>query len=140
MNDRGALTAAYRAARYLVLLDEGALELGIGAYNEAGEARLAAATGGQHWAIVTPCNPGSVAMSHEENHKFYSQMRGELEAMSQAWKPTLHRDPLDLWPDEPGFLLIEPPPGRAAALGRRYRQNALVLLRRGNAPELQWLD
>lgn len=140
MSDRRALTAAYRAASYLVLLEEGPLELGIGVHSKAGEARLAVATGGRHWALVTPCNPGSVAMIDEENHRRYSQMRGELEAMSQAWKPTLHRDPLGLWPDEPGFLLIEPPPGRAAEFGRRYRQNALVLLRSDSAPELQWLD
>jgi hypothetical protein len=140
MNDRRALTAAYRAARYLVLLDEGPLELGIGVRSRAGEARLAAATGGQHWALVTPCNPGSAGLTDDENQRLYNRMRGELEAMSQAWKPTLHRDPLGLWPDEAGFLLIEPPPGRAAALGRLYRQNALVLLRSGSAPELQWLD
>jgi hypothetical protein len=140
MSERRALAAAYLAARYLVLLDEGPLELRIGVRSQNAEARLAAATGGRHWAIVTPWNPRSLAIADEENQKLYRQMRGELEAMSQAWKPTLHRDPLGLWPDESGFLLIEPPPRRAAALGRLYRQNALVLLRSGSAPELQWLD
>jgi len=120
MNDRRALTAAYRATRYLVML-EGPLELRIGVHDEAAEARLTAATGGRHWALVTPCNPRSAALPAEENQKLYRQMQHELEALSQAWTPTLHRDPEGLWPDESGFLLVDPPPGRAADFGRRYR-------------------
>lgn len=140
MSEHTVLAEAYRAARYLVLLENGPLELRVGVRDEAAEARLAGATSAGHWALVTPCNPRSVPLTDEENLRLYRQMRAELEARHQAWIPTLHRDPEGLWPDEPGFLLIEPPPERTTDLGRRYQQNALVLLRTGSAPELLWLD
>lgn len=140
MSEHRALAAAYRAARYLVLLENGPLELRVGVRDEAAEARLAGATGARHWALITPCNPRSVTLAAEENRRLYVQMREELEARHQAWIPTLHRDPEGLWPDEPGFLLIDPPLERTADLGRRYQQNALVLLQAGRAPELLWLD
>ncbi len=78
MSEHRALAAAYRAARYLVLLENGPLELRVGVRDEAAEARLAGATGARHWALITPCNPRSVTLAAEENRRLYVQMREDL--------------------------------------------------------------
>lgn len=138
---REALDRAYRAALYLVQLPRGPLTLRVGPPDAAAAARLAAECDCRHgWALMTPCNPWSEALDDHENKRLFSTLKGELAAIRQAWQPTLHRDPDGKWRDEPGCLLLDPPPGLAIELGRRYRQNAVVTARLGDASRLIWLD
>ncbi|WP_366946425.1 hypothetical protein [Nevskia sp.] len=48
-------------------------------------------------------------------------------------------DPACVWPAEVGVLLCDPQPGFAEALGREFRQNAIVGAVLGAPPELRWL-
>ena len=138
---RAALDRAYRAALYQVQLPGAVLTLRIGPPDGAAEARLVAAAGCRRgWALVTPCNPWSEPLDDAENLRLYNALKDELAALSQPWLPSLHRDPAGVWPDEPGCLLLDPPPGLAVELGRRYRQNAVVTAELGQTSRLIWLD
>jgi hypothetical protein len=132
--------AAYRRTEYVVLLAEGELVLRIGRLNPPAQGRLRREAGVRsHWAIVTPCNPGSRQLDWTTN-------AARLEAFEiaivdggvRSW-PSINRDPLRSWPDEPGFLICDPETGYAECLGRQYEQNAILVGRLGEPSQLVWL-
>jgi len=139
--NRATLEKFYREALYLAWLPDGELVLRVGPADPQADRRLAGSGNcRQGWALLTPCNPRSQCLDESVNQHLYKQLESELDAFSQTWHRSLHRDPRGLWPDEPGFLLIDPPPERAVELGRRYRQNAIVAAELGQASRLVWLD
>ncbi len=140
MNPRKELEEAYRRTRYLLRLPAEVLELRVGRHEPRTGRRLAEQTGCRSdWALVTPCNPRSRPLLAWQNRLRLQAMAAGLVEYGLAHYPTLHRDPDGRWPDEAGFLLVDPPRGLARALGRRYRQNAIVVARLGEAPRLEWL-
>lgn len=141
MKDRAELEQAYRRADYQVQLPAGDLQLAIGRPDPSADARLAQECGcRRRWALLTPCNPRSERLSGADNLRLYKALQDELAALSQAWWPALHRDPEGLWPDEPAFLLVDPPPELVIELARRYQQNAVVAGELRRAPQLLWVD
>jgi hypothetical protein len=66
-------------------------------------------------------------------------MKGIIDSLGLHHAASLNRDPSGRWPDEPGLLLCDPPPGFAEELGRRFGQNAILAARLGEAPQLIWL-
>ncbi|PPE72235.1 hypothetical protein C3942_19195 [Solimonas fluminis] len=139
--NRAGLEKAYRQALYLAWLPDGELVLRVGPADPQADRRLAGSGScRRNWALLTPCNPRSERLDAAANQRLYNQLEGELHALSQAWHRSLHRDPSGQWPDEPGFLLIDPPPERAVELGRRYRQNAIVAAELGQESRVVWLD
>lgn len=134
---RGRLAAAYRQTRYRVLLPGGGdCVLRIGQHDAVAEAALPFT---RHWALLTPCNPGSRIQPAAANQAACAALEQALRAAELHWLPAVHRDPGGHWPDEPGYWLADPPPGWAAAQGRRWGQNAIVTAVRGAAPVLVWL-
>jgi hypothetical protein len=135
-----AWDAAYRRAEYRVALPQGELVLKVDRHDAADERRLRdeAAVQGR-WAIVTPCNPDSQLLSTEENAGLLAQLAEIVEGLSLACISSVNRDPSGQWPDEPGILLCDPPPGFAEELGRHFRQNAILAGKLGEAPQLVWL-
>ena len=137
---RTAWDAAYRRAEYRVGLPQAELVLRVGQCDAADEKHLRdEAAIKSHWAIVTPCNPGSRRLSAEENAHLLKQLMEIVEGLGLAFAGCLNRDPSGQWPDEPGILLCDPPPGFAEELGRHFRQNAILAGKLGEAPQLVWL-
>ena len=135
-----SLDRAYRATLYRVRLPGAELTLRIGIHDAAAARRLALRGGcRRHWALVTPCNPHSRRLMDWQNRLRHAGMEAGLQASGLVHYPSLHGDPAGRWPDEPGFLLVDPPRGLARALGRQYGQNAIVVGRLGDAPQLLYL-
>lgn len=138
---RASLEAAYRGADYCVQLPLGVLRLKVDRQQEDADRRLhEEASVESHWAIVTPCNPGSRALSAQANQERLEQLDAILEEQGVRHVASVNCDPQKEWPDEPGFLLCDPPPGLAEQLGRRFGQNAILDGRLGAAPRLLWLS
>jgi hypothetical protein len=135
-----AWEAAYRQAEYRVELPRGDLVLRVGVPDAASDQRLGEEAGVQgHWAILTPCNPDSQRLPDEANADLLAQLAEIVEGLSLRCVSSLNRDPSGQWPDEPGILLCDPPPGFAEELGRHFHQNAILAGTLGEAPRLVWL-
>ena len=80
--------------------------------------------------LLTAANPGSRRMPAGWN----TRMNWALAETARRLLPVPAEGRLGEWREE-GFL-IEAPPAQAAVLGRRFRQNAIVTLRRGQAARL----
>ncbi|WP_273452662.1 DUF3293 domain-containing protein [Nevskia ramosa] len=134
------LHAAYRLARYVVSTPAGPVEVRIGAVDAATERLLAARCDiDSNWAIVTACNPLGEIAGDEDNAQAMAELQGRLDAAGVRWLPSVALDPEGVWPAEVGVLLCDPQPGFAEALGREFRQNAIVRAVLGAPPELRWL-
>lgn len=126
------LDRAYRATSYRV----GKLALRIGEPHPWLDLLLAN-RGLEHYAYVTAVNPGSVPLSAQDNARRmraladdlagFVTLRGSAVADDGAWEP------------EPSLLVLGISPGDAMDVGRRHGQNAVLVGRRGGAPELVWL-
>lgn len=134
-----SLEAAYRAAIYRVLLPDGPLDWRIGAANAAGDGRLRARGCRERWVLLTAVNPRSQPLSAEENRDRQASLENTLQSERQRYLPALHIDPSGRWPDEPSFLLLDPPARLAESLAHHWEQNAIVRGRLGEAPQLVWL-
>lgn len=135
-----AWEAAYRQAEYRVELPGGELVLKVGAHDATGDRRLREEAGVQsHWAIVTPCNPDSRRLPDEDNARRLARLAAMVADRHLRGVGSVNRDPAGQWPDEPGVLLCDPPPGCAEELGRHFRQNAILAAALGEAPRLVWL-
>lgn len=138
--EQAKLHAAYRKARYLVHAPAGPVELKIGELDAAAERLLAVRCGIEmNWAIVTACNPLGEIAGDEDNAQAMAELQLRVEAEGVRWLPTAALDPEGRWPAEVGLLLCDPQPGFAEALGREFRQNAVVRAVLGAPPELRWL-
>lgn len=126
------LIAAYERAEYVV---HGKLTLKIGQRSAALDALLEAqgATGA---AFVTAANPCGERRSDEENRTALEALEASL---AYPFYPGEGRDPEERWPAEPSLLVIGVPRAEAEALGRAFRQNAIVYIEKGAAPELVML-
>lgn len=130
---------AYLNTNYLVLLPRNPLTFRIGEYNPAAETILFQHCGIQEsWVIITPCNPNSEKTDDDANLAALARLRQELEIVGLRHFKTINQSPDGEWP-EYGYLVVDPEPAKAKALGRRYRQNAFVSGNKGEAPKLIWL-
>jgi hypothetical protein len=130
---------AYTKTDYRVLLPRNALTFRIGEYDAEAESRLFQHCGiEQHWAIITPCNPKSEPTDEDANFTALARLRQELEVVGLRYFNTINQSPDGEWP-ELGYLIPDPEPAKAKALGRRCRQNAFVSGTKGQAPKLIWL-
>lgn len=135
-----AWAAAYRAAEYRVELPAGDLVLRVDRHDPEQDRRLREEAGVRaDWAILTPSNPGSQPLSAEDNAALLEQLVEIVAGLSLRTISTRNHDPAGAWPDEPGVLICDPPPGFAEELGKHFRQNAILAARLGEAPQLVWL-
>lgn len=138
---RSHLQEAYARTEYRVQLSPAPdLVLQVDRYRPDDDLRLQRECGIRtHWAVITPCNPHSQPLDDAANARRLDELAGLLPSRGLEWCPSLNRDPQGQWPDEPGFLLCDPPPGVVEDLARRFSQNAIVTGRLGKAPQLLWL-
>ncbi len=137
--ERGAWEALYAASEYRVRLPHGEIVLRVGHRGTTQDDLLRRAGVRTHWALLTPCNPGSQRLADDANRQRLEQLRAEVRELGLAGYDSFNRDPGGGWPDEPGLLLADAADGVVEALGRRYGQNAFLAGRMGQASQLVWL-
>ena len=128
---------AYRAANYVVAA-EPEVVLRIGEANPRLDALLDR-TGARCAAFLTAYNPYSERRSSEDDNRAAAT---ELERalVNYSRYPAEGRDPTGRWPPERGVLVLGVPRAAAEALGRRFKQNAIVFIEHGSPPELVLLE
>jgi hypothetical protein len=139
--DVAQLRAVYEKALYWVEVGKDRLCFHVGLYDPVTEARLIAALGAcRSWAIITPCNPASVALCEHENAARLEHFQQCLVAEDHRWLSSRNSDPEAAWPEESGALIADISMAEAIALGSDYGQYAIVYSKIGEAPQLVWLD
>ncbi len=139
-SQRKKLDAVYRKAEYHVEVGERRLVFQIGQYRAATEQLLLATLPvAREWWILTPCNPRSQEATQEMNSFYYHELRDALAERASVWLPAINHDPQGSWPDEPGFAFADADPLWVNDLSLRFRQNAYVSAKRGEALRLVWV-
>lgn len=135
------LDQAYRKTLYRVQTRSLQISFRIGQYDLQTETQLIQCCGSfRQWAIITPCNPVSVALCEQENIARLENLHRWLIDSDYRWLASNNHDPAGAWPDEPGALILDIPLAEAQKLGHCLNQNALVFAQLGSAPELIWLQ
>src|SRR6185369_12040878 len=128
-----ALERAYREADYAVLEPPFVLHIG---ERSAELDALLERSGAPAAAYLTAANPKSERKSAAENRAALAELEKALAGANYSRCPAESRDPRGEWPPEPAFLVPGLPRFEAAALGRRFGQNAVVYAWKGSAPRL----
>lgn len=97
-----------------------------------------------HWAIVTACNPGAQCHDAVFNAAAQGRLLARIQAAGWDCRPALNRaeqgtEPGNIWPDEPGWLLLGIDRTAACSLAADFGQLACVYGERGAAPMLLWV-
>jgi hypothetical protein len=87
-------------------------------------------------AFIVAANPRSRVFARAINVRRDARLRADVRLAGFPIRTALARHPAGIWPDEPGILAFGLAPARAAEIGRRWGQNAIVMLRRNAAPAL----
>lgn len=137
---RQRLEKVYRKAEYRVPLGDRNLRFRIDAFDPAAEALLRLQMPIRRgWAILTPCNPRSQEATTELSSYYYHELRDTLAQRGAHCLQAINHDPTGTWPDEPGFVLADAEPLWLHELAARFRQNAYVTAKLGEAPRLVWV-
>ena len=128
------MIAAYEAAEYRIEADP-PIVLRIGQMSEP-LAGLMVDKNMKSAAFLTACNPHGQMLGAADNATRTAALGAELERFAPLVLPACGVDPAGRWPDEPGFLALGCPPAITEALGRRHRQNAVVLCGEDAVPRL----
>lgn len=129
------LLDAYRQTTYRAELPAGEINLRIGELNHALE-RFLAERQINEWAFVTAYNPGSRPLDEAENFGRHQSLIADVRAIGHVLFEGEGVGDDRRWPAERSLLIVGIKRDEAAALGRKYGQNAIVVGARGNAPEL----
>jgi Protein of unknown function (DUF3293) len=128
------LRKAYLQTAYVVRAPQGVHALRIGSRHPAFDAEVQAA-GARQWAVVTAWNPGSLPRPTEENALAQAELlRDVAELGLLAWAAEGKADGGG-WREESVCVLAMEPAG-AVALGRKFRQLAVVVGQLGEAAQL----
>lgn len=128
------LVAAYEKVHYVVY-SEPQLILRIDDPDADLDALLAD-EGASTAAYVTAANPRGKRTSEEANRAATRVLHESQVAAGYACYEGEGRDPDGRWRAEPSLLVVGISRADAEALGRTLRQNAIVFVERGRAPEL----
>lgn len=137
---RRALARSFQSLTVRVASDFGDFELPLLTRDEQVEARLVDEFGmTRQWALVGACMPRSEAAREKLALFYFNELRFEREEQTGRWHKAVFGDRLGSWPDEPGFLLIDPQLRWVMDIARRCLQQALFTARLGEQPRLIWL-
>jgi hypothetical protein len=131
------LLRAYLETTYWVSSRPQPIGLRIG-QRSADLARMLAARRVSRWAFVTAWNPRSQLRSHWNNIGREHALLREVCRRGLQWLPGLAAGDGSDWPAEPALLLLGMSRAEARKLGRRFRQNAVVVGKRGGVAQLVW--
>ena len=79
-------------------------------------------------AFITAYNPRSQKTSATENRKAQERLLKEIREKGYSFIPGVGKDPKGSWPGEPSFLVLDISLPRVVALGKKFRQNAIVFM------------
>ena len=127
--------AAYLATHYLVFAPGTTLTIRIGQHSAALD-RLIISNGATTATYVTAFNPGSRQRGRNANLAAHRRLVALVRRLGWRHLAAEGRDPTGVWPGEASLLVFGLSAAAARQLGRRFRQNAIVVIRRGRAPEL----
>lgn len=133
-----ALDAAFRATSYRVDTAEGVFDLRIGMPDPAFDDFLRR-QGVSCWAVLTACNPGVV---RDDDGNRLRRMRLQERLQTLGWSFSLACNLADdrMWPEEPGFLLLQVSEQEVRSLASEFFQLACVCGSVGGAPRLVWIQ
>jgi len=100
--------------------------------------RMLLGRGASRWAFITAWNPGSDVRAHWYNVARQEELLRVLRRQGWQWLSAVAEGDSATWPAEPGVLILGMSAPEACRLGRRFRQNAVVVGRRGRAADLLW--
>jgi hypothetical protein len=137
--DRATLQQFYEQTHYTVLLPRQRLTFLVGTYSAKLDDLLQEHCGvTRNWAILTPYNPHSNASDEDSNHASLMRLRRDLDTASLKHFDSVNMSPEGEW-HEMGYLVVDASSSDMKGLARRYRQNAYVAAKLGEAPQLVWL-
>ena len=87
-------------------------------------------------AFVSAANPHGLRRRLVENVVAFHTLKNLLKKSHRLVYEGEGRDPRGLWRPEGSVLVLDIAREEAQALGRRFEQNAIVYVKRGEAPEL----
>ena len=128
------LIAAYEKADYVVFGDPEVV-LHVGEKNPRLD-YLVGWLGRKTAAFVTAVNPRGSVLPERDNRRAMEALRGSQFEPGTTVMPGEARDPDGAWPVEPSLLIVGISRADAEALGRRFGQNAIVFVEKGQAAEL----
>jgi hypothetical protein len=125
-----ALFAAYRNTSFFVDTPRGRLSLRVGDASLELDALLAA-YGARTWAYLTGFNPGSILLTHDENHRRHQRLELEVKRRGYTAFPGEGVGDDGQWPPERSLLIFGIARDDAILLGREFGQHAVVYGERG---------
>lgn len=132
---RADLERAYSATTYAAAVP---LRLRLGEPNAMLDAMLAE-LGVEDWAYLTAWNPGARERPEAENRAAMERLAAALRERGLQWHVGAGEADDGSWPPEPSLFVPGLARDDAVVLGRAFGQVAIVVGRRGRAPELVWL-
>jgi hypothetical protein len=132
------LEKAYRNTRYWVFADPDKFFLTIGVPSHEIQSlfdRFNVSTA----TFITAYNPFSGPVSEAENEQAQVALKADLKRLGKAILYGEGAGADGCWPPEPSFLALGLSRRDAEALGRKYKQNAIVWISDGCVPELVML-
>ena len=91
------------------------------------------------WAYLTACNPGSTALSAEENERRQARLESKLRAGGWTCFAGEAVGAGGDWPPEASLLVLGIDEAAAKRLGKAFEQNAIVVGCLGKPARLVWL-
>ncbi|HVT53592.1 MAG TPA: DUF3293 domain-containing protein [Dongiaceae bacterium] len=134
-----ALIEAYRATDYVLFAAEGDITVNIGRRSAAFDAVLAR-RGVETAVIVTAYNPRSIVLAEAENRARHAELVALIEARGYGYALGEGRDPTGHWKAELECVVFGIAAEAGIDLARAFDQNAIVFIRRGQAPDLLYPD
>lgn len=133
-----ALIDAYTATDF-VLFDtgDGEVVVNVGVRSAAFDAVLAS-RGAETAVIVTAYNPRSVVLPDAENRARHERLTALLDERGYDYGLGEGRDPTGHWKAELECVVFAIPVEAGLEIARAFDQNAIVFIRRGDAPELAY--
>jgi hypothetical protein len=129
---------AYHQATYFANTPRGRLAIQTNQCNAELDLLLAD-HGCRSWAFVTAHNPGSRALSAEENARRHGRLESDLRTGGWTCFSGEGVGAGGDWPPETSMLVLGIDEAAAKRLGEAFDQNAIVIGRPGEPAQLVWL-
>ena len=142
IQQKNELNIAYLQTRYSIDLPENKIWISPLANNSDLSSFLAGKKV-KYWALVTPFNPGSTFLTHNENELRLNRFEQEdllqlKESRNIEYYPSISRPTDPELEGEVGFFVANIFPWEAVRLGHKWGQNAILVGKSDGFAELQW--